>query len=173
MKRALILVLAALVLLGSVGCQPTPTEEYVVNKRDSGAEAKLQADAEADAAARGAQKVPERWDEVYEGDLMTLTFNAPILQKEDGLYPVYRTRSNRLTEAEMVNYLNVLFPDPVAVRRNLPTKADIQKEMEWYLNEAEAKLAWQDAGRPTTGWTETRRPSPGRRSTRSWPTIRR
>ena len=151
MKRALILILAALVLLGSVGCQPTPTEEFVVNKRDSGAEAKLQADAEADTAARGAQKVPERWDEVYEGDLMTLTFNAPIVQKEDGLYPVYRTRSNPLTEAEMVNYLNVLFPDPVAVRRNLPTKADIQKEMEWYLKEAQAKLDWQDAGRPDDG----------------------
>ena len=151
MKRALILVLAALVLLGSVGCQPTPTEEYVVNKRDSGAEAKLQAGNAADAEARGAQKVPERWDEVYEGDLMTLTFNAPIVQKEDGLYPVYRTRSNPLTEAEMVNYLNVLFPDPVAVRRNLPTKADIQKEMEWYLQEAQAKLDWQDAGRPDDG----------------------
>ena len=151
MKRALILILAALVLLGSVGCQPTPTEEFVVNKRDSGAETKLQADNETDDAARGAQKVPERWDEVYEGDLMTLTFNAPVVQKEDGLYPVYRTRSNPLTEAEMVNYLNVLFPDPVAVRRNLPTKADIQKEMEWYLQEAQAKLDWQDAGRPDDG----------------------
>ena len=63
MKRALILILAALVLLGSVGCQPTPTEEFVVNKRDSGAETKLQAGNAADAEARGAQKVPERWDE--------------------------------------------------------------------------------------------------------------
>ena len=54
-------------------------------------------------------------------------------------------------QAEMVKYLNALFPDPVAVRRNLPTKADIQKEMEWYVKEAQAKLDWQDAGRPDDG----------------------
>ena len=151
MKRFCILLLAALLLLGAAACQPTPTEEYVVNKKDSGAAAKLEKDAMADAEARGAQKVPERWDEVYDAGFMTLTFAAPIVQKEDGLYPVYRTRSNPLTKAEMVNYLNVLFPDPVTVRRNLPTKADIQKEMEWYLNEAQAKLDWQDAGRPDDG----------------------
>ena len=151
MKRSIILLLAALLLLGAVACQPTPEQEYVVNKRDSGVEAKLEKDTAESAEARGPQKVPDRWDEVYETELMTLTFDTPILQKEDGLYPLYRTRSNPLTEAEMVNYLTILFPDPVTVRQNLPTKADIQKEMEWYLQEAEAKLAWQDAGRPDDG----------------------
>ncbi len=148
MKKLIVVLLAALLLM-SAACQPTPTEEYVVNKKDSGAAAKLEKDTAESAEARGPQRVPDRWDEVYESDLMTLTFSAPILQKEDGLYPVYRTRANQLTEAELVKYLDVLFPDPVAVRQNLPTKADIQKEMEWYLNEAEAKLAWQDAGRPS------------------------
>ena len=151
MKRSIILLLAALLLLGAVACQPTPEQEYVVNKRDSGVEAKLEKDTAESAEARGPQKVPDRWDEVYETELMTLTFDTPILQKEDGLYPLYRTRSNPLTEAEMVNYLTILFPDPVTVRQNLPTKEDIQKEMEWYLQEAEAKLAWQDAGRPDDG----------------------
>ncbi len=149
MKRLMIAVTAAVLLLGSIACQPTPETEYVVNKQDNSVEQKLGESAN-DAPATP-QRLPDRWDEVYETDLMTLTFAAPILQKEDGLYPVYRTRANRLTEAEMVNYLNVLFPDPVAVRRNLPTKADIQREMEWYLKEAEAKLAWQDAGRPDDG----------------------
>ncbi len=151
MKRLGIALLAILMLLGAVACQPTPTEEYVVNKHDSGVEAKLKADAADAHAARGAQRVPDRWDEVYETELMTLTFAAPIKQKQDGIYPLYRTRANPLTEAEMVNYLDVLFPDPVAVRRNLPTKADIQREMEWYMNEAQAKLDWQDAGRPDDG----------------------
>ena len=151
MKRWIGLALATLLLLGSVGCQPTPTEEYVVNKKDSDVEAKLKKDSAESAEARGPQRVPDRWDEVYETELMTLTFAAPIEQKEDGIYPLYRTRPNRLTEAEMVKYLNALFPDPVAVRRNLPTKADIQKEMEWYVKEAQAKLDWQDAGRPDDG----------------------
>ena len=150
MKRFCMLLLCALMLLSAVACQPTPTEEYVVNKKDSGVEAKLAADAGAEATMQP-QRLPERWDEVYESDLMTLTFAAPITQKADGLYPVYRTRANPLTEAEMVNHLNVLFPDPVAVRRNLPTKADIQREMEWYLKEAQAKLDWQDAGCPDDG----------------------
>ncbi|MBQ7754244.1 MAG: hypothetical protein IJR78_00755, partial [Clostridia bacterium] len=120
MKRLAMLLLAAALLLSAAACQPTPSEEFVVNKKDSGVAAMLEKDA--DAEARGAQRVPDRWDEVYESDLMTLTFSAPIVQKEDGLYPLYRTRSNPLTEAEMVNYLTVLFPDPVAVRQNLPTK---------------------------------------------------
>ena len=150
MKRFCMLLLALLTLLCAVACQPTPREEYVVNKKDSGVEAKLAAGAGAEANMEP-QRLPERWDEVYESDLMTLTFYAPIVQKEDGLYPLYRTRSNPLTEAEMVNYLNVLFPDPVTVRQNLPTKADIQREMEWYMQEAQAKLDWQDAGRPDDG----------------------
>ena len=151
MKKLMVLLLAGLLLMGAVACQPTPEQEYVVNKKDSGAAAKLEKDDAESVEARGPQRVPDRWDEVYEADLMTLSFAAPILQKEDGLYPVYRTRANQLTEAEMVNYLNVLFPDPVAVRQNLPTKADIQKEMEWYLQEAQAKRDWQDAGRPDDG----------------------
>ena len=143
MKRICMLFLALMLL---VGCQPTPTEEYVVNKKDSAVEQKLGGD-----SPQNVQILPERWEEVYENDLMTLTFHAPIVQKADGLYPVYRTRATPLTEAEAVRWLNTLFPDPVAVRQNRPTKADIQKEMEWYLNEAEAKLAWQDAGRPDDG----------------------
>ena len=146
MKRFCTLLLATLLLSGTMACQPTPTEEYVVNKRDSGAEARLRED-----SAQGAQKLPDRWDEVYEGDLLTLTFDASIVQKADGLYPVYRTRSAPLTEEQIIQYLNALFPDPVTVRQNLPTKADIQREMEWYLSEAQAKLDWQDAGRPDDG----------------------
>ena len=148
MKRICILLLAGLLLIG-VACQPTPAEEYVVNKKDNSVQQKL--DSEAGEANMTAQVLPERWDEVYETDLMTLTFAAPIVQKEDGLYPVYRTRSAPLTEAEIIKYLNILFPDPVTVRQNLPTKADIQKEMEWYLKDAQAHLDWQDAGRPDDG----------------------
>lgn len=143
MKRICMLLLAVLLL---VGCQPTPTEDYVVNKKEGGVEAKL-----GEEAGEGGQRLPERWDEVYETDLLTLTFHAPIVQKADGLYPVYRTRSAPLSEAEIVGYLNALFPAPVSVRQNLPTKADIQREMEWYLSEAQAKLDWQDAGRPDDG----------------------
>ena len=146
MKRFRMLLLAALMLLCSTACQPTPAQEYVVNKKDSNVEQKLRDD-----ARQTAQTLPERWDELYEGDLLTLTFNAPIVQKADGLYPVYRTRPDPLTEEQIIRYLSVLFPNPVTVRQNRPTKADIQKEMEWYLKEAEAKLAWQDAGRPDDG----------------------
>lgn len=143
MKRICMLLLAVLLL---VGCQPTPQEDYVVNKRESGVEAKLGGEGD-----MTAQVLPERWDEVYEGELMTLTFSAPLEQKADGLYPLYKTRANQLAEAEIVRMLTILFSDPVTERGTLPTKADIQREMEWYLNEAEAKLAWQDAGRPDDG----------------------
>ena len=94
MKRLAVVLLAALVLLSAVACQPTPEQEYVVNKKDSGAASKLENES---AEVRDAQRVPDRWDEVYETDLMTLTFSAPIVQKDDGIYPVYRTRKVPLT----------------------------------------------------------------------------
>ena len=40
--KKLIVVLLATLLLMSAACQPTPTEEYVVNKKDSGVAAKLE-----------------------------------------------------------------------------------------------------------------------------------
>ena len=146
MKRLYTLFLAVLLLFVAVACQPTPPSEYVVNKRDGDLEQKLSG-----ARDLTPQVLPERWDEVYEGELMTLTFSALIEQKADGLYPLYRTRANPLTDEQIVEILTVLFPDPVFERATLPTKADIQREMEWYLSEAEAKLAWQDAGRPDDG----------------------
>ena len=62
MKRLAMLLLAAALLLSAAACQPTPGEEFVVNKKDSGVAAKLEKGA--DAEARGAQRVPDRWDEV-------------------------------------------------------------------------------------------------------------
>ena len=41
MKKLMVLLLAGLLLMGAVACQPTPEQEYVVNKKDSGAAAKL------------------------------------------------------------------------------------------------------------------------------------
>ena len=104
MKRICMLLLAILLL---IGCQPTPTQEYVVNKKDNAVEQKL-----TDAADLTPQLLPERWDEVYEGELMTLTFSAPMEQKADGLYPLYKTRQNKLTDDEIVEMLTILFPDP-------------------------------------------------------------
>ena len=43
MKKLIGGLLAALLLM-SAACQPTPTEEYVVNKKDSGEAAKLEKD---------------------------------------------------------------------------------------------------------------------------------
>ena len=59
MKKLIVGLLAALLLM-SAACQPTPTEEYVVNKKDSGAAAKLEKDTAESTEARGPQRVPDR-----------------------------------------------------------------------------------------------------------------
>ena len=52
MKKTGIVLLAVLLLMSTIACQPTPTEEFVVNKKDSGAAAKLQADTDESAESR-------------------------------------------------------------------------------------------------------------------------
>lgn len=147
MKKGILWIAAALLLL-TAACRPTPNQDFVVNKADGGMEAKLSGP-----AVTGPQTFPSRWDEngYAANDWLTLTFDAEILQKADGLYPVYRTKQHMYSQNEVVDWLNRLAPDPVETYQYVATKADVQQRFQEYLDQLAEQDAWVAAGKPDWG----------------------
>ena len=145
MKRYFAILLAALFLFG---CVPTPETEFVVNKADNKVEQKVSED-EPDAA----QSFPDRWDEeTYKvNDWLNIGFKADVISKEDGTYPVYRTRKDTITGEEATAWATALLGTPTEVSTLERTKEDWKREFQYRLDELAAKQAWIDAGKPDDG----------------------
>ena len=82
-------------------CQPTPEQEFVINKGDNTVEQQLNATPGPDSSSIAArQSFPDRWDEdpIAENEHLVVRAAADVRTKSDGLYPVYRTRSNAVTK---------------------------------------------------------------------------
>jgi len=157
MKRILVVLFAVLLL---AACQPTPEQEYVVNKGDNIVEEKLNATPKPAETAGGTNEAqpttqpvnqffPTRWDdETSVSDRVSIAIHADVIQKEDGLYPVYRLKDAPLTE-EMARELAAKILDkPVEAYTSEPTKEDIQKEIQDYLDTVEEQQEWVAAGMP-------------------------
>ena len=151
-KKIAMLLLACLFL---VACLPTPDTEYVVNKADNIVEQKVSADGSKDSAAAkdAAQRFPDRWDEdTYKvNDWLSIGFKAEVVQKADGLYPVFRTRKDVITSEEMTAWATAVLPAPVSVQTLIMTKEDYKRELQRYLDMIAEKQAWIDAGKPNDG----------------------
>ncbi|MBR0507553.1 MAG: hypothetical protein IJJ86_02985 [Clostridia bacterium] len=162
MKRLLIALLSLVLLLA---CVPTPEEEIVVNKQDETLEQKLHAtpipataetaEPGADAVqtgepeARRGQTFPAHWkDTVAVTDRLTVTIDAPIVTRADGVYPVYRTRERDFTDAEVLSILNVLLPKPVKRLSGAETKEMIAVQIENFNEEAARWQEWRARGCP-------------------------
>lgn len=180
MKRILIVLLAALLL---AACQPTPEQEYIVNKGDNVVGDKLSAtpvpiepvedevDAKAAesehepsdeppaAAPQGPQTFPARWDEDFTvSDALSIRFAADVIARADGVYPVFRSREAKMDVQTAVSVLDTLLPAPVSVAPNAMTKADYIEQYKDYLARVDEQQAWVDAGKPEmdrdgTVWT--------------------
>lgn len=150
--RVMVVVLALIMAL--TACQPTPEEEPVVNKGDRVLEEKISAvaptqnptEVEGEAVATAAPvfqyTFPEKWEEVYDaGNELVLTFNADIIQKADGVYPVYRSKAGTVDAETVEKVLNTLLPAPVSVHETGMTKDDWKAEMEQYVKDMEEHQA--------------------------------
>ena len=173
MKRLIPLILSVLCLCA---CLPTPEQEYVIGKADNVLEQKLNATPipmeesvtaqqttdsaapvsvpEATDAPLRTQFFPDRWDEDATAirDYVTLSVHADVVSKADGLYPVYKTRSEKVTEQRVIELANQMLTKPV--ERELVdamTKDDWAKALQDYLNEAAEWEAWVKSGKPDTG----------------------
>ena len=147
MKRVMILLLAWLLL---VACQPTPEVEFVVNKGDNLVEEKLN---DTMGKEEKTQTFPNRWDEgpIQVNDRLTLTVQAEVTQKTDGIYPVYRTRTAGWAQADVVALLNKLLTAPTARMLLVDTKADWTQAYQEWLDDLSEQQAWLAAGKPNDG----------------------
>lgn len=173
MKRLLVIFLTLLLL----GCLPTPEQAFVVSKSDNVLEQKLNATPkpaeetvavstdepresvpepvnEPTEAPLKAQFFPERWDEDAENirEYVTFAIHADVEAKADGLYPVYKTRPEPITEEQVIALANKLLTKPE--EREL---VDTMTKDEWtsafksFLDEVAAWEEWERKGRPDDG----------------------
>jgi hypothetical protein len=155
MKR---IIIVCLVLALLVACQPTPEQEFVVNKGDDTVEQKLNETAGTDANAQigvGRQSFPDRWDEepLVEKDRLIVRVHADVHTRADGLYPVYRSRATEITQ-ETIETVAVKFLDkPTAAADALMTKDDWSRELQHFLDDRARYEEWAAAGKPD-GWND-------------------
>ena len=152
MKRFFLMFAYSFLLL-NLACQPTPEVEFVVNKGDDVVGEKLAASRDEAAGEEKRQTFPERWDEgpVAVNDRLTLTVQAEVIQKPDGLYPVYRTRQHGVTQEEVVSLVERLLPPPTSETIPVDTKADWQQSYQEWLDDLAEQQAWVAAGKPQDG----------------------
>lgn len=153
-KHVRVMVVMMVLVMALSACQPTPESEPVVNKGDRVLEEKISAtaptqnpaevegEAEATAAPVFQYTFPDRWEEVYDaGNELVLTFNADIIQKADGVYPVYRTKAGTVDAETVQKVLNTLLPAPVSMHETGMTKDDWKERMDAYVEDIEERLA--------------------------------
>lgn len=149
MRKVLCLVLAVMLLLGCVACQPTPEEEVVVNRGDKGMEEKIAASPQptlvpgnpVPTEVTRVYTFPQRWEEEYTvRDKLTIRFEADIVQRQDGMYPVYTVAEKPMTGTEAQELLEqFLTAQPVMLERLGDVKADWKRRMETYMEEVSAQ----------------------------------
>ncbi len=138
-------------------CVPTPSEEFVVYRGDDTLEQKLVATAAPepapDTAKPAALPFPASWRiAAYDiNDRVRIEIDAAIVQKADGVYPIWRTREGSFSDGDMVSFAEKLLPKPVSVHTAQMTKEDWTRMFRAFLDEVEAFRAWDAAGRLNDG----------------------
>ncbi len=151
MKR---IIIVCLILALLAACQPTPEQEFVVNKGDDTVEQKLnepQGDAQ---KGVGRQSFPDRWDEepLKESEHLVVRAHADVRTKADGLYPVYRTRETEITADTVANIAVKFLDKPTSSSESLMTKKDYERQLQHFLDERARYDEWVAAGKPDD-WT--------------------
>ena len=138
MKRTLALILIAIMLFSCFSCQPTPTEEIVVNKGDDELENKLNAtpvptaNATAEPGATEQpgfaleQHFPASWQEeqITAGERFVINIDAEVVTKADGLYPVLRTKDSIFDNEWEQQLAQKVLGAPAGLRSASLTKGD-------------------------------------------------
>lgn len=153
MKRTICILLCLIFL----ACQPTPEEEYVVNKGDNTLEQKLNETSTSDVQEMYA--FPTHWEEaeteIYKG--VYISANAEIVQKAEQRYSVVRTKTTQFTTADVIGKLDLMLGKPMETYEFQYTKAYWKNALKQYLDWVEERRQWLIDGIPDLGdydyWT--------------------
>lgn len=174
MKKLLAISLCIL-MLALCGCQPTPDDEYVVNKGDNKAEEIINqtalpipntatptgnepeptpVDMTSDWQDTSAQPVfPERWEDIIDNPFKQILIEADVISGDMSAYPVHLIARRSFSAEDIKNVGRVLFPDAVgwgnarevAKATIMDAMADVVANDELNDETREAQLAWLQA----------------------------
>lgn len=125
-------VLFAIFFCFLTACQPTPDNEVVVNKGDKKAE-----NAVLNPSTEEVEPLvcPERWTETVEiHEAMSLVINALVEVGEGDKHPVYTITRKEVDGDLLIQVMQQIFPDTVALRQEAMSYDDILEELQRYEN---------------------------------------
>ena len=136
MKRLLAITICVL-MLALCACQPTPEEEYVINKGDNIAEQKVEAGALP--GGMDAQPVfPAHWDDDIKTEYKELAIEADIIVSEQDGCPVHRVARHAFTPEELALFAGEFFDGVTGIQEgNGRTREEFDDAM---LNIADKEL---------------------------------
>lgn len=95
------------------------------------------------------QAFPAHWnDTIVISDTLTVTVDADVVTRADGVYPVYRTKDGIFTETEVLSILHALLPKPQKRLSGAVTKETVAGQIENFNEQAELWQAWRAKGSP-------------------------
>lgn len=174
MKKAIALLLAAMLLILCTACQPTPEEEYVVQRDSELIEEKLQAASaapvgqtpEPEAATSYREKVeaykaslPQHWNDEIDA-IIDLTVDADIIVTNEDSFPVYTIARAQFDMKQMEGIANNFFKEVTGIREGLRALPEEYADAITSLNErgladyAQAMYV-EMIGTPGGSYTET------------------
>ena len=116
--------MAALVLFLS-SCQPSPSNDVVINKADGNFEELIQQTLSLDTK----YEVPERWEETLDLKTAKIIINSNIEIGSGNSHPLYQVSRREFSEDEVTTLFNYIAPNIKGIRLALPTKAELEEEL--------------------------------------------
>lgn len=143
--KKLVTIIWAFLIVFLVACQPTPDREYIVNRADGVIEQRLSATG----SPKVVNSIPNHWTEakVHLNARVSVIFDATIVQKEENIYPVYRTRSAKISPKETTQWITKILPQPITATTLRMTKTDWTRVFQSYVDDVNRQLAWSDTGK--------------------------
>ena len=126
MKKFIVHIILAAMLLTLCGCQATPEKSIVVNKNDN----KLDETIKATPAPTMQQFTDTvRWEEDYKIPNLDCAINAEIVVPETNVYPVYKVKKHLFDAASVDKLVKYLTKEATGVRQTSLTKEELTAQL--------------------------------------------
>ena len=125
MKKTILISLILCMLLAAVACQPTPTEEAVINRAD-GALEKAVRDKPVDPYT---YEAPERWTETYKIREQEVRIDAQIEVPDADRFPVTTIKQSAFTPNDAVSFLQGFVAGEWTIRENEYSREELTVDL--------------------------------------------